>query len=190
MIAIIYYIIVKLTIIAYIFKKNGDKMQEKIKHYAKETLLFFVLLTLIANVLSLYKSSDVNKEPLKMDSITLIKNQNYQLPHAKPILIHFWASWCPTCSLEASNIQKISEHYETITIAVKSGSDAEIQQFLQERNLNFQVANDANGIYANSFKIAAFPTTLIYDKEKNLVFSEVGYTSTLGLYLRMWWSSL
>jgi hypothetical protein len=51
------------------------------------------------------------------------------------------------------------------------------------------VINDSSGFISSEFNIAAFPTTFIYDKEKNLVFSEVGYTSTLGLWLRMLWAS-
>ena len=53
----------------------------------------------------------------------------------------------------------------------------------------FKVVNDEYSDFAYRFNIKVFPTTLIYDKDKNLKFSEVGYTSTFGLYLRMWWSN-
>ena len=101
-------------------------------------------------------------------------------------MVHFWATWCPTCKLEASNIQEISKSYNVITIAVQSGSDKEIQKYLDDNNLDFKFINDKNSDYAKKFKVDVFPTTLIYDKDKNLIFSEVGYTSTLGLKLRMW----
>ena len=52
------------------------------------------------------------------------------------------------------------------------------------------MVNDKESLYAQDFKISGYPTTFIYDKDRKLVFSEVGYTSTLGLYLRMWWASL
>jgi len=61
---------------------------------------------------------------------------------------------------------------------------------MKEKNLDFRVVNDKSAFIANEFKIAAYPTTFIYDKDKNLVFSEVGFTSTLGLWLRMWWANL
>jgi hypothetical protein len=51
------------------------------------------------------------------------------------------------------------------------------------------VVNDKDGYYAKKFNISGYPTTFIYDKNKNLSFSEVGYTSILGLRLRMWWSN-
>ena len=65
----------------------------------------------------------------------------------------------------------------------------EIEKYLKEHNLSFKVVNDEYSDFAYRFNIKVFPTTLIYDKDKNLKFSEVGYTSTLGLYLRMWWSN-
>ncbi|MEA3330284.1 MAG: redoxin domain-containing protein, partial [Campylobacterota bacterium] len=103
--------------------------------------------------------------------------------------IHFWATWCPACSMEASNIQTISEHYEVLTFAVKSDKN-EIGKYMKENTLNFNVINDKSGFIAHKFKISVYPTTFIYDKDKNLVFSEVGYTSTWGLWLRMWWAGL
>ena len=162
-------------------------MKSKITHYAKEIALFLVFMAIITNIISLYKSSDLKKEPLNVVNITLYDDIKYTYVNNKPLLIHFWATWCPTCSIEAANIEMVSKHYEVLTIAVKSDSD-EIKDYLAENSLSFKVVNDKNAIYASEFNIAAYPTTFIYDKDKNLVFSEVGYTSTLGLWLRMWWA--
>ncbi len=164
-------------------------MKEKLKYYAKEIITFLIVMTILTNLISLYKSDDLNKEPLNAINLTLIDDKKYIYPSDKPVLVHFWATWCRTCSLEASNIQTISEHYEVITIAVKSQTN-EIKKYLYDNNLNFKVVNDKSGFIAGEFNIAAYPTTFIYDKNKSLVFSEVGYTSTLGLWFRMWWAGL
>ena len=165
-------------------------MKAKLKYYAKEVIYFIIIMTIFANVISIYKSQSLNSTPLKLDIVKLLNQQSYTLPSDKPILVHFWATWCPTCRMEAGNIQRLSEHFEVISIAVKSGSDDEIQEYMKEHNLNFKVINDIDGTLAAQFHISAFPTTFIYDTYKNSVFNEVGYTSTLGLYLRMWWTSL
>ncbi|EHP29238.1 putative thioredoxin [Sulfurimonas gotlandica GD1] len=165
-------------------------MKEKIIKYTKEIITFFIFITILANIISFYKSSDLNKESLQNINITLLDSQKYNYPKDKPLLIHFWATWCPTCKLEASNIQTISENFEVLTIAVSSGDDYEVKKYMHEHDLNYKVYNDANGFFAKEFNIAAYPTTFIYDKNKNLVFSEVGFTSTLGLWLRMWLAGL
>lgn len=165
-------------------------LKKKIFHYAKELLFVIIFMSVVANIISLYKSQELNKTPLKFDTFKLIDNSTYTIEKSKPVLIHFWATWCPTCKLESSNIQYLSKHYKVITIAVNSGTDYEINNYLKEHNLDFKVVNDKNSIYAKSFNISAYPTTFIYDKDKNLIFSEVGYTSTLGLYIRLLWASL
>ena len=165
-------------------------MKDRIKHYLKEILLFIIMITVLANGISLYKSSYLNQEALHLASITLHDGLKYMLDDTKPTLIHVWAIWCPTCKIEASNIQTLSNHYNVLTIAVKSGSNDDIQTWLQENNYTFKVINDSNANLASHFNVSVFPTTLIYDKNKKLVFSDVGYTSTWGLFLRMWWASL
>ncbi|WP_428743714.1 redoxin domain-containing protein [Sulfurimonas sp.] len=142
-------------------------------------------MSVVANLLSIYKSQTLNQEPLQLKEFKLIDNSTYIPDPTKPIIIHFWATWCPTCKLEASNIEYLSQYYNVITIAVNSGSDYEIHNYLQEHDLHFKVVNDKNSQLSKLFKIQAYPTTFIYDAKQNLRFSEVGYTSTLGLFIRM-----
>ena len=160
-------------------------MKEKIKKNIKEGIVFIVLLTVMANAISYYRSLDLNKENLDINSFQLLNDTTYSVPKDKPILVHFWATWCPTCKFEAPNIEKISKDYEVITIAVQSGSKKEVQNYLNKHNLSFNVVNDEDGFFSNKFNIKAFPTTFIYDKQKNLKFTQVGYTTTVGLYSRM-----
>lgn len=160
-------------------------MKSKIKKYLKEGIIFIVMITIVMNAMSYYRSLALNKEKLTIESVKLLDNTSYYIPKDKPVLVHFWATWCPTCKFEAPNIEKISNDYEVITIAVQSGSKKEIQNYLDEHNLSFKVVNDNDGILSRKFNIQVFPTTFIYDKQKNLNFSEVGYTTTAGLYSRM-----
>lgn len=163
-------------------------MKDKIKKYLKEGIIIVLMLIIAINGISYYKALTLNKDSLDINTFTLLDGKTYGVPKDKPILIHFWASWCPICKLESANIEKISKNYEVITIAVQSGSKEEIQKYLQENKLTFKVVNDEDGFYSQKFNIKGFPTTFIYDKKKNLRFSEVGYTSTIGLYVRMLFS--
>ena len=156
-------------------------MKNKLKHYIKEILSFIVMLFIISNIVSYYKSSNINKSKFDIENISLTN---------KPILVYFWATWCPICKVESPNIQTLSKDYQVVTIAVNSGDDKKISNYLNENNFDFKVINDKNSSYANKFNIEVFPTTLIYDNDKNLIFSEVGYTSTFGLKLRLWWAGL
>jgi len=159
---------------------------EKLKYYIKEIAIFIVIVTVLSNVISFYKSSDLNKNSLNNIESTLV-NKYFKSSNEKPLLIHFWATWCPTCKLEASNIEYISQNYNVITVAVKSDN---ITKYMKENNLTFKVIKDKDSMISQKFNISAYPTTFIYDKNKNLIFSEVGYTSSFGLWIRMFISSL
>lgn len=165
--------------------------KETFKKWFKEIVYTFVLIFLLANVISFFRAPDIKEKNLP-EINTILTNQELfstQDAKGKPILIHFWATWCPICKIEAGNIQSISENYTVITVAVKSGDDKDINSYLKENNLDFKVINDKEGILAEKFLVAAYPTTFIYDKKEQLTFSDVGYTSTWGLYLRMWLAS-
>ncbi len=163
-------------------------MKTKLKRYFKELLYFVVAMTIFANVISLYKSQDLSDNPLEISSVELLRHELYGIARDKPVLVHFWATWCPTCKLEASNIEFLSQRFEVLTIAVNSGTDEEIQKYLSSHDYSYKVVNDNQGRLASRFKIGAYPTTFIYDKNKKLVFSDVGYSSTFSMYLKMIWA--
>lgn len=160
-------------------------MKTKILHYTKEFIFFVILLTLFSNILSFYKSTNLTQPTQLQTTFKLIDSKNYTINKQKPLIIHFWATWCPVCKTEASNIENLSKNYQVLTIAVKSGSNQQIKNYMKKNNLSFKVFNDIDGKFSHLFNIQAFPTTLIYDTNQTLRFSDTGYTSTLGLYIRM-----
>ncbi len=160
-----------------------------LKKTVKDIAITGLTLFLAMNIISYLRSPNLSSNTLPYINAHLIDNTNFSTQEQlkKPLLIHFWATWCPTCKLEAGNIQTISKDFNVITIAVKSGSDAEIKAYLEENNYDFKVINDAKGKLSSQFLVPAFPTTFIYNTQGKLEFTEVGYTSILGLYARMLW---
>ncbi|QOP46178.1 redoxin domain-containing protein [Sulfurimonas paralvinellae] len=165
-------------------------MKSKIKNSVKEILFIIIIMTIATNLLSLYKAQSLSNRPLNIQSFRLINNTLAKVDKNRPIVIHFWATWCPTCKLEAANINLLSRHYQIITIAANSGDDDTIKKYLNEHGYSYRVVNDKDGTLSKRFKIVGYPTTFIYDNKGNLVFKEVGYTSALGLWLRLLWAGV
>ena len=154
-----------------------------IKELVKVALLVFIL----SNIMSYLRQPELASTQLPKIEVSLLDGSIFMVPKDQPILIHFWALWCPTCKLEASNIESVSKKYKVLTIAVNSGSDEKIKAYMKEHNLSFKVFNDREGTVAKQFKVEAYPTTFIYDAKGELRFSEVGYTSTAGILARFEW---
>jgi len=173
------------------------KITERLKNMnfkktLKEVAIFALLLFIFSNALSYLKSPDLSDTKLPEFQATMLDGKSFDSLHVskdKPLLIHFWATWCPTCKMENSTIDTLSKKFDVITIAVNSKSDADIQAFLKEKNLSFQVINDTNSSLAERFHVSGFPTTFIYNKNGNLEFSEVGYSSYITLYLKLLYAS-
>ena len=104
----------------------------------------------------------------------------------QPILLHFWATWCGICKLEEGSIAAISEDHKVITVAMQSGDDQDIQDYLKERELNFPVIVDEYGEIAKRFGVRGVPTSFVVDPNGNIDFTEVGYTTSWGLRVRLW----
>ncbi|CAC9450013.1 hypothetical protein [uncultured Gammaproteobacteria bacterium] len=104
------------------------------------------------------------------------------------VLIHFWATWCGVCALENDNIQTLSEDYRVLNIAMQSGTDAELKQYADEHNMRLDnMINDSSGSLARLFGVRATPSSFFVNPKGSIQFIEVGYVSTLGYKLRLWW---
>ena len=107
-----------------------------------------------------------------------------------PYVLHFWATWCPTCRAEAGNIDALAKTDRVVTVAVKSGSDSDIETFMHKNGLAYPVINDSDGELASRYHIGVFPTTIIVGKDGKVFWSESGYTTTAGLKFRLWLAGL
>ena len=159
----------------------------KFKKILKEIVIALLMIFVLSNVMSYLRKPALESNMLPHIEVKLLDGTAFsgKAIEGKPIIIHFWAIWCPTCKIEAANIQSISEKYRVLTIAVQSGDDREIEAYMKENGLDFKVLNDLDGLWAKKFKVEAFPTTFIYDGKGELRFTEVGYTTTAGLLLRL-----
>ncbi len=118
----------------------------------------------------------------------LLDGQYFSLAawRGKPALVHFWATWCLVCALEENTIDALASDYQVITIAMQSGDDAEVASYLRENELGFSVLNDPDGIHAENWGVAAVPASFVVDASGRIRFTEVGYTSGIGLRVRLW----
>lgn len=126
----------------------------------------------------------------QIQAVTLAgKHFDSTQPRKGPLLIHFWASWCPICHLEQQSIQAISQDYPTLSIAMNSGDAEEVKQFMQQQGLHFSVLNDPDGEFARRFGVTGVPVSFVVDEHNRIRFVERGYTTEWGLRLRLWLAS-
>ena len=109
----------------------------------------------------------------------------------KPVLVHIWATWCPICSASKGGIESISEDYDVINIATQSLDDDQLLDYAKEHKMNPDIiVNDLSGHWMTTFGAKAVPADFVIAPNGEIEFIEVGFTTSWGLRLRLWWSQL
>jgi peroxiredoxin len=108
----------------------------------------------------------------------------------EPVLVHFWASWCGVCTLMDGTVAALAQDRPVITVASWSGGHAEVEAHLAKEGVRMPVVLDPEGQLAATYGVRALPTSFVVGPDGRIRHTEVGYTSSLGLRLRLWWAGL
>lgn len=164
-------------------------MNSKLKKFFREVTILLVMVMSVSVAVNLYKTWNVERGPApELLFATIERKPVMDQPAGKPMLVHFWATWCPVCSLEHDSIQSISQDYPVVSIAMQSGNEEEIKQFMQKEGLNFTVVADEYGEISKQWSVRGVPASFVISPDGDIRFVEVGYTTELGLRARLWWA--
>ena len=78
------------------------------------------------------------------------------------------------------------DNLNVITVAMQSGTAAEIIRHMHEQGIAFPVLNDQDGALSAAWGVHAVPASFIISPDGQVRFIEVGYTTGIGLRLRLW----
>lgn len=101
-----------------------------------------------------------------------------------PVLVHFWATWCPVCKLEYASVAALAADYPVVGVAVWSGGAREVADKVRG-SVGFPTVADPAGNLARRYGVTAVPTSFVLDGRGVIRFVTMGYTTELGLRVRM-----
>jgi len=107
----------------------------------------------------------------------------------RPVLLHFFASWCGPCRAEFPQLSAVQDEFEAEGLAVLSVAEDEklgpLEAFAEMTKPTFPVLLDMDGEVADSYMSYAVPETFLIDREGLIRWRNAGPVEWKGPAARM-----
>ena len=140
--------------------------------------VIFTLLLLSYN----HAHSQESKIPnLSINLIDGTKAKIQDLAKDGPLIIDFWATWCIPCKKLMKHLNKFVLDYgdqglTVLMINVDSPrSIGKVKTYIKSQDYQFLVGLDPNKIISKKLNNVVMPTTILVDKDGNIVWRHQGY---------------
>ena len=145
------------------------------------TFIVFIFITLSSNISAEEILTPLSNKPeapefLLRDMDEKIKERDdYK---GKPVIINFWATWCPPCREELPSMNRAWEKIKDEGIemlAINIGEDEEtISTFTKDFPIDFTILLDESSEEISNWSIRGLPTTFILDPQGHVIYRAVG----------------
>jgi thiol-disulfide isomerase/thioredoxin len=103
----------------------------------------------------------------------------------KPVVLDFWATWCPPCRMEMPLLNQFTETFGEDVAVLSITSEAEasrdtIVAFIQDNNYKMHVIQDSSGAIAESYGATAIPFVVVIDIDGKIRATHLGYSKGLA----------
>ncbi len=107
----------------------------------------------------------------------------------KPVVINFWASWCPPCRDEAPILEKVWRSYQDrgvafIGVDIQDTEEA-AQAYIQEFGITYPNGLDIDGRITIDYGVSGIPVTFFINREGVIISRWVGAVNEALLVARI-----
>ena len=100
----------------------------------------------------------------------------------KPVVLNFWASWCPPCKAEMPEFDEqykaLGDRVQFLMVNITTGDDFDTARaYIDQQGYAFPVYYDFSGEAAYYYQVQNIPATFFIGADGQLLANEVGMLS-------------
>ncbi|HZW36833.1 MAG: TlpA family protein disulfide reductase [Deltaproteobacteria bacterium] len=89
----------------------------------------------------------------------------------KPVLLLFWAAWCPICMEDIPAVNEIHRRGDMQVVAVNVKESAKrVKGAIRSLGIRYPVLLDPDGAVAQRYKVPGIPVCIVIDKAGRIVY--------------------
>jgi cytochrome c biogenesis protein CcmG/thiol:disulfide interchange protein DsbE len=97
----------------------------------------------------------------------------------KVTLVNIWATWCIPCRAEMPAMEKLyktlgERGFRILAVSIDDGSPADVQSFVTELGLTFDILHDRSGEIQRVFQTTGVPESFLLDRNGVIVKKVIG----------------
>jgi peroxiredoxin len=123
-------------------------------------------------------------------TLTGLDGQTFTLSdlRGKPVVLNFWATWCPPCRAEMPELQAASERLagDVAIIGVNQGENAQqVRGFIDPLGFTFPMPLDERMDVSRQYLVRNLPTTFFIDRDGIIRHTQIGPLTEATLAQRL-----
>jgi thiol-disulfide isomerase/thioredoxin len=152
----------------------------------RSAAVYLLLMLVVIVAVDWWRSRDIPAGQLPQVPLYALTGEAFDL-HAlsseRPLVVYFWATWCPVCPSVSPSIDWLDGTIPVVTVALRSGTDEQLGRYLQQKDYGFTTIHDSTGQLAQQWGVHMTPAVAIV-KNGEIVSFTAGFTAPPGLLVR------
>lgn len=110
-------------------------------------------------------------EPAPDFTLTDLEGKAHSLAayRGRPVILYFWASWCPYCTNEMPQLNRVRAAYQDAGLEILAVNileqAAKVRSVSRSLGIEYPVLLDEAGVVTRTFAVRATPTYVLIDRE-------------------------